>query len=95
MLKGFNSISDIQVYWKLYEKAYLQSSHRGIYQDLIEPLSKLYSYVIEYQARAICHLSSAQLSRAWKNVTGWDDWDGKTTDIDDLSKRCSDCIPPL
>jgi ankyrin repeat domain-containing protein 50 len=95
MLKGFNSISNIQVYWKLCEKAYLQSSHRGIYQDLTEPLGKLYSYVIEYQARAICHLSSAQLSRAWKNVTGWDDWDGKATDIDDLSKRCSDCIPPL
>jgi ankyrin repeat domain-containing protein 50 len=95
MLKGFNSINDIQVYWKLCEKAYLQSSHRAIYQDLIEHLGKLYSYVIEYQARAICHLFNPQLSRAWKNVTGWDDWDGKVTDINDLSKRCSDCIPPL
>ena len=28
-------------------------------------------------------------------MTGWNDWDGKAGDIDDLSKRCSDCIPPL
>jgi hypothetical protein len=95
MLKGFNSISDIQVYWKLCEKSYLQSSNRGIYQDLIEPLGKLYSYVIEYQARVICHLSSAQLSRAWKNVTGWDDWNGNATNIDNLSRRYSNFIPPL
>ncbi|OCL07139.1 hypothetical protein AOQ84DRAFT_320378, partial [Glonium stellatum] len=95
MLKGFNLVNDIQVYWKLCEKTYLQSSHREIYQELIEPLSKLYSRVVEYQARVICHLSSAQLSRAWKNVIGWDGWNEKATSIDDLSKRCSQCIPPL
>ncbi|KAF7181194.1 hypothetical protein CNMCM7691_000323 [Aspergillus felis] len=42
-------------------------------------LAKLYSYIIDYQARVICHLSSAQLDRAWQNVT---DENGK--DIDPL-----------
>jgi hypothetical protein len=95
MLKGFNSINDVQVYWIISEKTYLQSPHRKNYQDLVEPLAKLYSHVIEYQARVICHLSSAQLSRAWQNVTGQDDWVSLVGMVNDLSKGCSDCIPPL
>ncbi|KAH8654691.1 ankyrin repeat-containing domain protein [Ilyonectria robusta] len=94
MLKGFNSIGDVQVYWKFCEKTYLESSHREKYQDLVEPLAQLYSHIIEYQALVICHLSKAQLSRAWKDVAGYD-WAGRARDIDDLSKRRSDCIPPL
>ena len=95
MLKCFNSICDVQVYWEICERTYLRSSHRQEYQDLIEPLSKLYSHVIECQARIICHLSRAQLSRAWQKVAGWNDWDRKAGYIDDLSRRCSDCIPRL
>ncbi|KAJ5433545.1 uncharacterized protein N7458_012701 [Penicillium daleae] len=95
MLKDFNSIDDVQVYWRICEKTYLRSSHRHRYQDLIEPLAKLYSHIVEYQARVICHLSSAQLSRAWQNVAGWNDWDGKAAEIDYLSKKCGDCITPL
>ncbi|KAJ5691375.1 hypothetical protein N7488_012110 [Penicillium malachiteum] len=94
MLKGFNSIGDIQVYWEICERTYLRPSHRHGYQELIEPLVKLYSHIEEYQARAICHLSSAQLSRAWQNVAGWSDWDGKVTLIDDLSKQCNSRIKP-
>jgi len=94
MLKGFNSIGDVQVYWAICEKSYLQSEHRQHYQRLIEPLAKLYSYIIEYQARVICHLSRAQLSRAWQNVAGWKDWNS-ATEIDKLSKECSSCIAHL
>ncbi|KAJ5740823.1 hypothetical protein N7493_000695 [Penicillium malachiteum] len=75
MLKGFNSIGDVQVYWEICERTYLQPSHRNEYQDLMKPLVKLYSHILEYQARVICHLSSVQLSRAWQNVAGWSDWD--------------------
>jgi ankyrin repeat protein len=95
MLKGFNSINDVQVYWIISEKTYLQSPHRQYYQDLVEPLAKLYSHVIEYQARVICHLSSAQLSRAWQNVTDQNNWVSLVGMVNDLSKGCSDCIPHL
>ncbi|KAB5566911.1 hypothetical protein GE09DRAFT_1284618 [Coniochaeta sp. 2T2.1] len=94
MLKGFNSIGDVQVYWRTCEETYLQSEHRQHYQRLVEPLAKLYSYIIEYQARVICHLSRAQLSRAWQSVTGWKDWD-RAAEIDKLSKGCSGCIVHL
>ncbi|KAF7161294.1 hypothetical protein CNMCM5623_006911 [Aspergillus felis] len=95
MLRGFNSIGNIQVYWDIYKKTYLRSSHQQRYQDLMEPLAKLYSHIIEYQALTICHLSRAQLSRAWQNVAGWNDWDGKAAKIIDLSRHCSSYIPPL
>ncbi|PON29941.1 hypothetical protein TGAM01_v201307 [Trichoderma gamsii] len=95
MLKGFNSISDLQVYWRISEKTYLQSSHGQDYRDLVEPLAKLYSHIVEYQARVICHLSSAQLSRAWQDVAAENDWDSLANEVNALSKICSDCIPPL
>ncbi|KAM3077061.1 hypothetical protein ACMFMF_004976 [Clarireedia jacksonii] len=95
ILKGFNSINDIQVYWRISEETYLKSQHRQNYQDLVEPLAKLYSHVIEYQARVICYLSSAQLSRAWQNITDQNNWVNLAGEVNDLSKGCSDCIDPL
>ncbi|CAI7570466.1 unnamed protein product [Penicillium crustosum] len=92
MLKGFSSISDVQVYWTIFEETYLSSSHRQHYENLIEPLAKLYSYIIEYQARAICHLSKTQLSRGWQNVAGGNDWAGKASEIEALSRTCSSLI---
>ncbi|KAL5356421.1 hypothetical protein BJX96DRAFT_171598 [Aspergillus floccosus] len=95
MLKGFSLIGDIQVYWEVCEQTYLRSPHRQKYQELRQRLPTLYSHIIEYQARVICHLSRAQLSRAWQNVDGWNDWNGKAAEIRDLSTRCSSLIPPL
>ena len=76
MLNDFNSIGDLQVYWQICEKNYLQSVHWQNYQHLINPLANLYSYIIEYQARVICHLSEAQLTRAWHDVADAHHWAG-------------------
>ncbi|KAJ5210754.1 hypothetical protein N7491_010563 [Penicillium cf. griseofulvum] len=92
MLKSFNSISDVQIYWTIFEETYLTSAHRQHYENLIEPLIKLYSNIIEYQARAICHLSKTQLSRGWQNVAGWNDWAGKASEVETLSKALSSLI---
>ncbi|OQD61627.1 hypothetical protein PENPOL_c016G03170 [Penicillium polonicum] len=95
MLKGFDSIDNVQIYWNICEKRYLQSEHMEEYRDLIKPLATLYSYIIEYQARAICHLSKAQLSRAWKNIAGENDWDGMKSKIELSSEGCSSYLPHL
>ncbi len=92
MLKGFNSTIDIQIYWNICEKTYIESEHQQTYPDLIKRLVELYSYIIEYQARVICHLSLRQLKRAWQKVAGWNEWLAKAGKIDDMSKRCRDCI---
>ena len=94
MLKGFNSIGDVQLYWKICEDTYFRSSEKKlIYQDLIEPLAAVYSQILEYQARVICHLSKAQLSRAWQNLGQSDDWDGEAKGIEASSQNCSSLIP--
>lgn len=95
MLKGFNLIGEIQIYWDICEKRNLESKHQEEYKALREPLAKLYSQIIEYQARAICHLSKAQLSRAWENVAGAHDWEEMTTKIGDASNACTTYLTPL
>jgi len=92
MLDGFNSIGDLQVYWKACEETCLRSEHRQHYQRLLEPLVKLYSLVFAYQAHVICHLSKTQHSRAWKNLTSPTPWNDALKDINELSKNCSRLI---
>ena len=53
---------------------------------------KLYSLVFAYQAYVICHLSKAQHSRAWKNLTSPNFWSNKLEDIDGLNKNCGRLI---
>lgn len=94
MLEGFNSIVDRQMYWQICEQTYLQSEHRQ-HQRLIYHLAKLYSYMIEYQARALCHLSRSQLSRSLRVVSGSNDWDAKMGEIEKINENCRSCIGPL
>lgn len=95
MVKGFVTIADLQFYWKNWEDIYLKSPSYDHYQKLMEPLSKLYSYMLEYQIRAICHLSKKQLTRAWAKVSGQDDWAKKETELVEASKNCKDNIIPF
>ncbi|PMD14051.1 hypothetical protein NA56DRAFT_404439 [Hyaloscypha hepaticicola] len=88
MLDGFNSIGELQVYWKACEETCLRSEHRKHYQCLLNPLVKLYSLVFAYQAYVICHLSKSQHSRAWKNLTSPDFWNNKLRDIEEWGKNC-------
>ncbi|OJI83267.1 hypothetical protein ASPTUDRAFT_202493 [Aspergillus tubingensis CBS 134.48] len=75
MLKGFNYTTDLQIYWQVCEESYFKSeNNEGHYLSLVEPLAKLYSYIVEYQARTICYLSGPQKTRAWRSMTGSDDW---------------------
>ncbi|RFU80453.1 ankyrin repeat [Trichoderma arundinaceum] len=92
MLEGFNTISDMQIFWKSCEETYFKPQYIQLYQNLKIPLVKLYSFVIEYQARVICHLSKAQISRAWQSMTGPDDWDNAIKSIKELEDKCSRLI---
>ncbi|CAG8265098.1 unnamed protein product [Penicillium salamii] len=95
MLQGFNSLAEVQIFWRVCENSYLKGSHIQEYQELHEPLAKLYSYIIEFQASAIYHLSKRQISRAWKDVTGSNNWEGIFSTINDLDQQCKSIIPHL
>lgn len=95
MVQGFTTIADLQLYWKTCEDVYLDSMASQHYQSLLEPLSNVYSYILEYQARAICHLSKKQLSRAWNKLSGQEDWASKETYLLKVSDRCNAFVLPL
>ncbi|KAK5993626.1 Vegetative incompatibility HET-E-1-like protein [Cladobotryum mycophilum] len=87
MLAGFEYIGDIQMYWKIYEEGN-RINVDPRHKEIREALVKLYSYIVEYQARVICHLSSAQLSRTWQKVADLNDWDGRKQGIAELDAHC-------
>ncbi|KAK8116336.1 hypothetical protein PG984_012838 [Apiospora sp. TS-2023a] len=91
MLLGFDSINRVLVYWKAYQNALPEevgvSSTGAVWDGLVD----LYSHVFEIQARTICHLSSAQLVRAWQKIAGWNDWEKKAAHLADLSEHCKSC----
>lgn len=95
MIKGFTTISDIQLYWKTCEDTFLASTAAHQYQDLKTPLATVYSHILEYQFRAICHLSSTQSSRGWRKVAGWSEWSDKASSIVKASDSCKAFLPPL
>ncbi|KAI1839457.1 hypothetical protein JX266_014332, partial [Neoarthrinium moseri] len=91
MLLGFDATHRVQVYWKAFQDAFSQDLDGGTSRAVYDGLVELYSHVLEYQARVICHLSSAQLSRAWQKVAGDDDWEKRAAHVDMLSNHCKEC----
>lgn len=94
MIEGFQSICSVQIYWKSFENDYSnESQSKHIPQELREGLVVLFSHIIEYQARVICHLSKRQLPRTWEKLKGSNDWTQKVTAIKSLSTDYSSYIP--
>lgn len=88
MLEGFNTLSNTQIFWKACEETYLTSSSSQVYHTLKGPLEELYSSIIEYQARIICHITKLPVSRFSKWVTGSDDWTEMMQRIQKLDQNC-------
>jgi len=84
MLKGFNDIAEIQVYWKTCEDVCLQQSDVHPFQDLMSRLITLYSQILEYQARVVNHLSKNTQSPAKDEITGQHNWKALAKSIADL-----------
>lgn len=88
MVTGFGTISDIMLFWAQCEDTFLTEAHLEQYKPLQKPLTQLYALIIEYQAKAICHLSKSQLNRAWQKVTGPEEWAAKETKLRSASEDC-------
>ena len=81
------------MYWKVCEDTYLQNPQGRHQQSIFDALVALYSRIIEYQARAICFLSRAQLKRAWQSVAGWNHWTENAASVGTLSERSKEFLP--
>ncbi|KAJ5909525.1 hypothetical protein N7504_004168 [Penicillium tannophilum] len=92
MANGLEDIGELQMFWQIFETEYLESDRRQHYESLIQPLAKLYSYVIEYQARVIFHLTSPQHSRAWQDVQGSNAWTETMERIGKSNESCRNLL---
>ncbi|KAI0967855.1 hypothetical protein F4678DRAFT_465114 [Xylaria arbuscula] len=90
MLEGFDTINRVQIYWKAYQEQFFNQISSSSDDVIWSGLVQLYSHIFEYQARIICHLSSAQLSRAWQGVAGWNEWEKKASYVEKLSQDCKE-----
>lgn len=88
MLEGFNTLNDMQIFGKACEETYLTSSNLQVYNNLRDSLVELYSYIIEYQARAICHIAHPSISRALQGVIGSDSWTEIMRPIQNIKQTC-------
>jgi ankyrin repeat domain-containing protein 50 len=95
MLKGFNIAASIQVYWRVAEETSLQPLQRKEFSSALERVTNLYSLVLEYQFRAICHLSQASLFRGYENAMDSHDWKEKANEIEIEHRRCLEILPRL
>ncbi|KAJ5675598.1 hypothetical protein N7462_008495 [Penicillium macrosclerotiorum] len=94
MLEGLNTIGEIQIYWQVFEENF-ESEHKQHYKVLIEPLSKLFSDIIEYHARVIHHLTSTQSSRARQDLRDSNAWTAITERIKTADESCRTRFIPL
>ena len=62
MIEGLNSISDLLRLYKIKEVLYLGDSNPSVNSQFVHALIKLYSEILEYQARMICHLSKTLIT---------------------------------
>jgi hypothetical protein len=88
MLEGFNTLCDMQIFWKTCEETYLTSSSSQLYYNLRDSLSELYSFIIEYQARIIYHITKSPISRSLKCATGSNNWIEIIQSIKNLEQSC-------
>ena len=95
MLEGFNAICHVQMYWKVSEEIYFDDSADSIRQTISPSLVLLYSAIIVYQARVVCHLSKGQLHRAWEKITSANGWKSKSAEVNSLNENCKELIDPL
>ncbi|KAK1757207.1 hypothetical protein QBC47DRAFT_342319 [Echria macrotheca] len=95
MLHGFDVVNNTLVYWHVCEETYLGTPDQPEHKDLVAVVTKLYSLLIEYQARAISHLSQRQLARAWEKIANGNEWVDRIRQIEAENERCRRMIDPL
>ncbi|KAL7904654.1 hypothetical protein GGI35DRAFT_198084 [Trichoderma velutinum] len=88
MLSGFNTISDIQTFWKSFGETYLAILDLQLQEELKSALTELYSSIATYQAKAICHLSQPRSSHISAYLDKSHNWSEMIDSIRSLEETC-------
>ncbi|KAL7942549.1 hypothetical protein V8C42DRAFT_359993 [Trichoderma barbatum] len=88
MLKGLNTVSQIQIFWKNYLENFVEVSDSRLSRTLRGALAKLYSSIIEYEVHCICHISTPRLFQTTQSIN----WDEMINSIQDFEESCLSLI---
>ena len=89
MVEDLNCVSDYLRLYRTKEQLYLCDGAKSIDTNLLHAVERFYSYIFEYQARLICHLSKGSLKRGLRGTLKLDDWKGMLKLIKDSDGACS------
>jgi ankyrin repeat protein len=88
IIKGIADIAFLVHEYASLESTYLQSTESTA--TLEEAIRKLYYQILQYQARAACHLDRHRVSQAARNALRLDSWVDHLDDINKQHDKCKD-----
>ena len=89
MIDGLRCVSEYLNLYRTMELSYLCNGADPTDPNFLNAVERLYSYIFEYQARLICHLSKRSLRRGLRGTLKLDDWEGILKIIEDSNNICS------
>ncbi|KAF2107825.1 hypothetical protein BDV96DRAFT_505443, partial [Lophiotrema nucula] len=94
LLNGLDVIAKIQIYWRVCEQAFLKSDMgENIYRELKLQLIDIYALILEYQFRAINHLSKRAVTRGKSGIFGCHEWEARKQSITALDTEAKNLVP--
>ena len=97
-MDGLQTISELmrrcQVREELFPKERMcpQGETNQAYVELRSASVKLYSYIFEYEARSVCHLSLRSAQRALSGVFETNDWNRILENMDNADRNCASLL---
>ena len=91
-MDGLQTLSDLMTKYHVEEELFSQVKSTEASTELINASVELYSFIFEYQARCVCHLSLRSARRAVKDIFETNDRTGILEKIDKADKNRADIV---
>lgn len=95
MMDGLQRLSELLTTCNLREKLFPRDETAEGYNELTDASIELYSYIFEYEARCVCHLSLTSPRRMLKDMFETNDWIDMLDKIAKADDRCETKIDYL
>ncbi len=91
MINGLELMTDLIPLYEIRTELYLHADHRNEFKQRIkfeDSIIILYSAILEYQVRLMCHLSRISGERALRNILKTDPWTDWLQSVNDADLMC-------
>ena len=89
MVDGLENITHLMQLYKIREALYLWDANASVPPDFVTALVEIYSAILEYEVRAINHLSKNSFGRGVNATIERDDWNALLAKVQIADQRCT------